>query len=270
MPINLSGNILSSGSIAPSGSVQKPVLLNGSTAALAAPSPAYLYRNGIATNGMYYLNPGNLGVNQFYIDFTTYPGKPMVLVLANRQGSNGFPSLTYANATNPVVNTTGTYNSSLDCNVWVGLSYWRYLGNWVVQGCKGYQQTYNSTQNVTMGNMDVAGKFKFAGWNSTYGFQWGGSWTQIAGSGASGLYNYHVANTYSLTTYDNDQDAYGSNCSLLYGNNPWWYGACWSGSYFGGGNSGGYANAPYWDGSGSIYYAYGAIYMCFDTATMDS
>jgi hypothetical protein len=270
MPINFTGNTLvSAGTLGPSNYTTKPVFLNGSTSALAAPSPAYLYRNGVTTTGMYWLNPGGLGANQFYIDFTTYPGKPMTMVIANRQGSNGFPSLTYANATGAVVNTTGTYDANRNFNVWVGLNYWRYLGNWVVQGCKGLNSTYVAgTHNVAFGNMDVSGKFKFAGWTSTYAYQWGNTWTQIAGSGASGLYNYHVSNGYSLTTFDNDQDAYGANCSLLYGNNPWWYGACWSGSYFGGGNSGGYADAPYWDGSGSLWYAYGAIYIAFDTATM--
>jgi len=62
-----------------------------------------------------------------------------------------------------------------------------------------------------------------------------------------------------LTTYDNDQDAYGSgNCSTFYNNNPWWYGACWSGNYFAGN---GYQDAPYWDSSTTDYHQYGAIYI---------
>jgi hypothetical protein len=244
------------------------VFLNGSTSALAAPSPAYLYSNGIATNGMYWLNPGGLGVNQFYIDFTTYPGIPLTMVLANRRGTGGMSNLTYANATGAVVNTTGTYDANQNFTLWVGTSYWRYLGNWIFQGCKGRQQAYSAgSQNVTFGNMDVSGKFKYAGWTSTYAYQWGNSWTQIAGSGTSGLYSYHVTNAYSLTTYDNDQDPYPTNCSTMYGNNPWWYGSCWDGNYFAGG---GYEDAPYWSGSGAEWYAYGAIYIGFGTAALDS
>jgi hypothetical protein len=265
MPININGNILSSGSIAPGGSVQRPVVLNGSTAALAAPSPGYLYRNGITTDGIYYMNPGGLPTAQFYIDFTTYPGKPLTMVISNRQGSNGFPNLSYNNALNNV-NTVGTYDANRNFNVWVGLSYWRYLGNWVLQGCKGNQQSYVAgTQNVTFGNMDVSGKFKFAGWASDYSFRWSNTWTQIAGTGTSGLYAYHALNNYPLSTFD-----YNSGCASQYGGNPWWYGSCWSGSYFGGGTAGNYVNGPYWESSGSLWYAYGAIYMAYDTATMDS
>jgi hypothetical protein len=55
------------------------------------------------------------------------------------------------------------------------------------------------------------------------------------GTGSPGFYSYHAANGFSLTTYDNDQDVYGANCSNLYNNNPFWYGACWSGNYFAGG-----------------------------------
>lgn len=269
MPINFTGNtVVGAGTLGPGSYTTKPVFLNGSTSALAAPSPAYLYINGIATNGMYWLNPGGLGVNQFYIDFTTYPGIPMTMVLANRRGTGGMSNLTYANATGAVVNTTGTYDANRNFTLWVGTSYWRYLGNWILQGCKGRQQAYSAgSQNVTFGNMDVSGKFKYAGWTSTYAYQWGNSWTQIAGSGTSGLYSYHVTNTYSLTTYDNDQDPYPTNCSTMYGNNPWWYGSCWDGNYFAGG---GYEDAPYWSGSGAEWYAYGAIYIGFGTATLDS
>ena len=59
------------------------------------------------------------------------------------------------------------------------------------------------------------------------------------GTGAPGFFSYH-ANSYSLTTYDRDQDGHSGNCSTSYGNQPWWYGSCWDGSYFG------HNNGPYW------------------------
>jgi hypothetical protein len=274
MSIYLGSNIITSGTFAPGGAIESPVELDGSTSALAAPSPNYLMRNGVTTSGMYWLNPGNLGANKFYIDFTTYPGKPMVMVISNRlNNGNGVQSLTYANATNSVVTSVGTYDGNRDFNLWVGLSYWRYLGNWIYQGVKGYQTSYTAgTHNVTFGNMDQSAKFKFSGWSSTYAFTWGSNYTNITGSyGTSGLYNYHVTNGYSLTTTDNNQDPWGGgNCSNNYSGEPWWYGACWDGSYFGGGPSGGYQNGPYWNGSVSNYFAYGAIYVGFDTSTMDA
>ena len=44
---------------------------NGSTAALAAPSAAYLYSMGVRTNGLYYINTLSGGPVQVYCDFTT-------------------------------------------------------------------------------------------------------------------------------------------------------------------------------------------------------
>jgi hypothetical protein len=44
---------------------------NGSTAALAAPSAAYLYNMGVRTNGLYYINTLSGGPVQVYCDFTT-------------------------------------------------------------------------------------------------------------------------------------------------------------------------------------------------------
>lgn len=272
MTIYISSNNLSQGSVAPNGTVLKPLVLDGSTSARAAPSPTYLYKNGITADGIYWLKPGGLAANQFYIDFTFNPGKPMAMVIANRAGSNGFPSLTYANATGAVVNTSGTYNANRDFNVWVGTSYWRYLGDTIIQGVKGYQAGYSAgTHNVSMGSMDQSAKWKFAGFTSTYAFKYARDYSTITGSyGTAGMYSYHAANEYSLTTYDQDQDVYSSNCSQSYGNNPWWYGACWDGNYFGGGNSGGHANAPYWNSSTSNYFAYGAIYIAWDYATVDN
>lgn len=268
MPIDISSNILSSGSIGPNGTVYRPVLLDGSTSALAAPDPSYLYKNGVTTNGMYWLNPGRLGANRFYIDFTYNPGKPMTLVLSNRSYTNGLSGLTYSSATSATINYTGTYDSNRNCNLFVRLPYWRYLGDTIIQGCKGLNATYSSgTHNVSMGSMDVAGKWKFAGFSSTYAFRYPRDYTQLLGSGSSGWYSYHAVNGFSLTTYDLDQDANGGNCSTYYNNNPWWYGSCWSGNYFAGG---GYVDAPYWDGSGGLWYAYGAAYIAWDSATMDN
>ena len=78
------------------------------------------------------------------------------------------------------------------------------------------------------------------------------------GGGYPGFYSYHAANSYELVTWDRN----GTNsCPSNYSNNPWWYGACWSGNGFGGGDVGGYADAWFWDGSGSDYHNYGAAYI---------
>ena len=102
-------------------------------------------------------------------------------------------------------------------------------------------------------------RFTWTGWSGTYAWQGGASYTNEVGSTTAGLWSYHIANGYSLSTYDVDQDTYGSNCSSFYNNNPWWYGACWDGNFFAGGA--GYQDAPYWSYSTVDYHNYGAIYV---------
>lgn len=238
-----------------------PATTDGLSAATAATSTAMLYNLGYRTNGMYWLNPNNLGAKQFYVDFTYRPGCPMVMVLSNRRGTSGMSGLTYANATGTTVTTSGTYNAGRDFNLWVGLSYWRQFGDTVVTGVSGSQAGYSSgVNNVTPASMTNLAKWKFSGWSGTYAFQSPSSYSTLIGS-TPGFYSYHVTNGYSLSTYDNDQDIYNGNCSSTYNNNPWWYGACWDGNLFAAGS--GYQDGPYWTGSTTDWYAYSATYMCF-------
>jgi hypothetical protein len=73
-----------------------------------------------------------------------------------------------------------------------------------------------------------------------------------------GWYGYHIANGFSLTTYDLDQDTNGGNCATYYNNNPFWYGSCWDGNFFAGG---GYNDKPNWNGAGTNEHNYGAVYI---------
>jgi hypothetical protein len=236
-----------------SGTSNYTLLMDGSTAEKAAPSANYLKFNcGLSTNGIYWLNPGGLGANQFYVNFDFDSTRAWVMVIANRQGTGAVGSLTYANATNPVINTVGTYNSSLGFNLWVGLQYWPYLGNTLCQ--------YVSPSATGLsGSHSKRSRWKFSGWSSTYAFLYPRGIVNDVGGSTPGLYAYHATNGYSLSTYNNDQDAYGSNCSANYGNNPWWYGACWDGNYFGFDQNG----AVYWSGSSGDNYPYGAIFLAF-------
>ena len=235
------------------GGASYPLVLDGSTAEKAAPSANYLkFKAGISTNGMYYLNPGGLGANLFYIDFTFDSTRAWVMVIANRAGTGAVGSLTYANATSPTINTVGTYNSSLGFNLWVGLDYWPYLGNTI------NQYVYSSATGLS-GTHSKRSRWKFSGWSGTYAFLYPRGITNDVGASTPGLYGYHAANGFSLSTYNNDQDAYGSNCSANYGNNPWWYGACWDGNYFGFDQN----SSVYWSGSGGDNYSYGAIFLSF-------
>ena len=241
---------------------EKYQILDGSTSAAAAPSPTYLYKSGIRTDGIYWLNPNGYSPNKFYINFTYKPGTPMVMVLANRRGNGGMSNLTYANATGKVINSNGTYDSNRDFNLWVGLDYWGYFGDTIVAGVYGYQSAYSSgTHNVKPASMSNLAKWKFGNWGNSYAFQSLSSYSTLIGRSIPGFYSYHAVNGYNLSTYDVDQDVYSGNCSTTYGNNPWWYGACWDGNFFAGGS--GYQDASYWTSSTTEWYAYGVAYICF-------
>jgi len=102
-------------------------------------------------------------------------------------------------------------------------------------------------------------RWRFDSWNSEYAFVGAAVVSDETGTGQPGMYSYHASNTqFGLTTYDQDNDTYGTNCSAFYNSNPWWYGACWSGNYFAGGSHG---DRPFWTGSSTDYHQYGAIYI---------
>jgi hypothetical protein len=147
-------------------------------------------------------------------------------------------------------------------NSWIGLKYWQYLAGRVTSG-KVMVVQFVSTSPVALGSTGSQTKryrWRFDNFNSTYGIVGATAISDETGTGTPGFYSYHAANGFSLSTYDNDQDAYGGgNCSTFYNNNPFWYGGCWSGNYFAGG--GGYSDAPYWDSSTTDYHNYGAVYI---------
>jgi hypothetical protein len=202
-----------------------------------------------------------------------YDGGGWVMVLANRGATGGMNNLTYNNAVNTCNYRTGSgtvvpdnrdiRNYSLaDLNVWIGTSYWSALAGRASSGKITVVQFVSGTNGTALsstGSHNKRYRWRADGFGSGYAFSGATAISDETGTGAPGFYSYHAANGFKLTTYDNDQDVYGANCSTLYNNNPWWYGACWDGNYFAGG--GGYADYPYWSGSGGDYYQYGAVYI---------
>jgi hypothetical protein len=217
--------------------------------------------NPNASTGWYWLNVNGI-TSQFWVDMT-YDGGGWVLVLNNRRNNGGMSNLTYYNATKTNVNFTGSYglqNTPANFNMLAGLNAWKTIAdetsgsNTVVMFTAGQYRTLGDT-----GNHSRRARFTWTGWSATYAWQGASGYTNEAGATTAGLWSYHIANGYSFSTFDVDQDAYGPNCSTLYNNNPWWYGACWDGNFFAGGS--GYQDAPYWSGSAGDYYEYGAIYV---------
>lgn len=218
-------------------------------------------------SGFYNIDILGNNTKQFVYVNQDYDGGGWVCVLANRGATGGMNNLTYSNAVNSINYRSGNAvsdprsgsRSLADHNIWVGTQYWAALSGRVTSGKVTVVQFVSGTNGTALnGSHTKRYRWRFDNFNGTYGMVGTTAISDETSTGSPGFYSYHAANGYSLTTFDNDQDVYGANCSSLYNNNPWWYGACWSGNYFAGG---GYADYPYWDSSGGDYHQYGAVYI---------
>ena len=130
----------------------------------------------------------------------------------------------------------------------LGVEYWNSLGN---------------TMRVEVGNSPTSishrATYTFSLNSDNYYSLSMSNQNILIGGTAPGIYTYH--NNRPLSAYDADHDAHSGNCATYYSNTAWWYGACWSGSFWGGGNADGYTNNPYWTGSWSEYFSWGAIWV---------
>lgn len=238
-----------------------------------------VYYNGYYTSvsqikgpsGFYSIDILGNGDRQFVYVNQDYDGGGWVCVIANRGETGGMRNLTYSDAINSVNYRTGsTYAGNTvgdprsgsrnlaDYNIWVGTKYWSALSGRVASGKITVVQFVSGTNGTALnGSHTKRYRWRFDNFNTTYAMVNPVAISDETGTGSPGFYNYHAANGFNLTTYNYDQDAYGggNNCSTFYGNQPWWYGACWSGSYFG------YDNRPYWESSGGDNHQYGAIYI---------
>ena len=221
-------------------------------------------------SGFYSITSGD-DIIKVYID-QDYDGGGWILVLANRKDTGGMNNLTYIDAVNSQnYRANGTSKGSNDVvdpgsirtnfenyNVWIGTKFWLGLAGRVTSNKITVVQ-FVATSNVSLsGSHTKRYRWRFDNFGATYGMVGAASISDETATGAPGFYSSHAVGGYSLTTFDNDQDSYGSNCSNSYGNNPWWYSACWAGNYFAGG---GYQDASYWAGSSTDYHNYGAVYI---------
>ena len=204
-----------------------------------------------------------------------YDGGGWVMVAANRINTGGMTNLdyydavnscNYRNSQNQVQVTTST--SLSDVNAFVGANYWQELAGRVTANRITVVQ-YVSTSVVGLnatGSHNKRYRWRGSFSNATYTFNASTfTWTNVeglndeTGTGSPGFFNYHAANGFPLTTYDNY--GYWNACATYYTNQAFWYGSCWSGNIWGGGPSNYYQDAYYWDSSGGDYHNYGAVYI---------
>lgn len=213
--------------------------------------------------GWYWVKINGVAKKQ-WID-TSYDGGGWTMVASNVMNIS-IPALTYAQAatsTDHYVSSGSTWGSGdpKQYAAWMGLDGWQALAN-------GNNQNrdvvfYVAGSSVPLGSTGSHSKrarWRWTGWGANYDWVGENSLNVELGSPNPGVWAYHISNGYNFTTTDRDQDQYGGNCANLYNRAPWWYGACWSGSFWGG-NGSGYQNAPFWNGSGGDYFNYGAYYV---------
>ena len=219
-------------------------------------------------SGFYNIDILGNNTKQFVYVNQDYDGGGWICVLANRGATGGMNNLTYSNAVNSINYRSGNAvsdprsgsRSLADHNIWVGTQYWSALSGRVTSGKVTVVQFVSGTNGTALnGSHTKRYRWRFDNFNGTYGMVGATAISDETSTGSPGFYTYHAANGYNLSTFDNDQDAYGGNCSTYYGNAPWWFGACWSGNYFAAG--GGHQDAPYWDSSVGDYHQYGAVYI---------
>lgn len=223
--------------------------------------PVYRSVSEITGPSGFYNVKTSLGTVVVYVN-QSYDGGGWVLVIANRSGTGGVGDLNYYDALNRAnyrVSDAPRAPRGLglaDFNCWVGVKYWQELAGRASAGKVTVVQYVSGTNGVELQEGHTKRyRWRFDNFTSTYAFSGATAISDETSTGTPGLYSYHAANGFSLSTFDNDQDAHGGNCSTFYGNNAWWYGACWSGNYFG------FDNGPYWDSSGADNHQYGAIYI---------
>lgn len=238
---------------------------DGSTTARApTKSTDILINKPGAGNGWYWLKADGTA-RQYYID-NTYSGGGWVLVATHQFNVSIPTSITYAQSTTgtSIVGSSGftqgtsdprAYTTLLPLSLWTAVTSANNAGGNFVMLAAGSAQDPSATAQINR-----LSKWTWTGWSASYAWTGTNNLSNDIGNTTPGLWSYHIANGYSWTAQDVDQDAYSANCSQSYNNSPWWYGACWDGSFWGG-NGNGYQNGIFWTGSSGDYYNYGAMYV---------
>jgi len=206
-----------------------------------------------SSDGIYTIDPDGSGPEapiSCFCDMTTDGGGWTLVLLSNKEVA-GCPR-PYWNEVVNNVNINGTFSSDLTSfDLFLGVKYWNMIGNnaRLDMGASPKNLSHRAYYNFSLNQ------------NNYYSLVMSNESVTIhtEGTASPGMYTYH--NGRPLSTRDADHDVYTiGNCSNNAGNSAWWFGACWSGSFWGGGGQA-FEDAPYWNGSSTEYFNYGSIWL---------